>query len=161
RKYILFLFSLIALGFLIASCRKDLSTMDVNKIQDIEIDTTGNGQLNVYQFDHLVLEPVLKMGGIRESDLSYSWKINHIPGDTAFFLLSNDRKLDQEIKLKQNTAGKFHNLLYTVRDNTNGLEYTMTWHLTVLNNIGEGLVVAETSEDGNSDLSHIMSPRVT
>ena len=161
RKYILFLLSLITLSFVIVSCRKDLSTMDVNKIPGIEIDTTGNGQLNVYQFDRLKLEPVLEMGGVKEADLSYSWKINHIPGDTAFFLLSNTRNLDEEIKLKPNTAGKFHNLLYTVTDNKNGLDYTMTWHLTVLNNIGEGLVVAETTEDGQSDLSHIMSPRVT
>lgn len=37
----------------------------------------------------------------------------------------------------------------------------MTWPVTVLNNIGEGLIIAETYDGNSTEISHIMSPEVT
>jgi hypothetical protein len=145
----------------LSSCRHDYSTLDTAKIQGVVFDTIGNSSLSVYQFEHLVVKPVLSMGNLQESDLSFKWSINLLPGDTLFQVLSETRDLDAEIRLKPNTTGKYHHLLYTVTDKRNGLKYIMAWPLTVKNNIGEGLVVAETGDNLNTDLSHIMSPEVT
>ncbi|HEY8387245.1 MAG TPA: PKD-like family lipoprotein [Parasegetibacter sp.] len=143
------------------SCRKDLSTLDSNKIPGVVIDTTGNSQLSVFQFERLVLQPSVNLQGIPESEVSYEWKVNLLPGDTLYQVISEEKNLDYEVRFKPNTSGKYHHLVYTITDKRNGLKYIMAWPLTVKNNIGEGLVIAESRDGINTDLSHIMSPRVT
>lgn len=150
----------LAISFLFA-CRDDFSTLAINKLPGITVDTTGNGSLSVYQFDHLVLEPKITNEGIKETDLAYEWKINLAPGDTSYLVVGNEKNLDFEVRFPPNIAGKFHQLVYTVTDKTNGLAYITAWPLTVKNNIGEGLVIAETTASGNTDISHIMSSLVT
>jgi len=161
KKYSLsLLIACITLGGLLVSCSKDTSTMDLKNIEGVIIDTTGMPELSVYQFEELRVEPNLKTS-IPEGDLSYEWYINLQPNDTVYQLLGEERNLETEIEFRPNVAGSHHQLLYTVTDNTTGLEYLMAWPLTVRNNIGEGLVIAETPDGVNTDLSHIMSPEVT
>lgn len=101
------------------------------------------------------------MGSLKDTDLIYEWKINLVPDDTLYQIISNDRNLDYEVKFKPNTSGKTHQLYYTVTDKNTGLDYIMTWPVTVLNNIGEGLIIAETYDGNSTEISHIMSPEVT
>lgn len=161
KKYKLILLSFITVAITIFSCRKDNSTLDLEKIPGVIIDTAGAGTLSVFQFDHLVVKPVLKMEGVSEADLTFSWKINLTPTDTIYEVIGEGRDLDAEIRFKPNATGYYHQLLYTITDKKTGLEYIMAWPLTIKNNIGEGLVVAETSDNTNTDLSHIMAPEVT
>lgn len=149
------------LGFTTA-CHDDLSTLDVKEIPGVVVDTTGLEKLSVHQFDHLVVEPELELGsGLNESALSYKWRINPVPGDTVFQVIGTEKNLNYEVRFKPNVSGKYHLLYYTVTDNTTGLEYIMTWPLTVKNNIGEGLVIAETYDGSSTDISHIMHAAVT
>lgn len=150
----------ISLGWLLVSCSEDTSVLDLNKIEGVVIDTTGIPELSVYQFEELRVSPNLQTS-IPEGNLSYEWHINLQPNDTVYQLLGEERNLEAEIEFRPNVAGRHHQLLYTVTDNSTGLEYIMAWPLTVRNNIGEGLVIAETSDGINTDLSHIMSPEVT
>ena len=157
---ILIRLAFILLGTTTFSCYDDLSSLDVNPIQGVVVDTTGTSTLSVYQFDHLVVAPKL-ITGLSESDLSYKWRINLQPDDTLFQVIGEEKNLDYEIRFKPNAAGKYHLLYYTVTDNTTGLDYITSWPVTVRNNIGEGLVIAETQDGINSDLSHIMYSGVT
>lgn len=157
----LLLISCVMIVLAFTSCRHDYSTLDTVKIPGVVFDTTGNSALSVYQFEHLVVKPVLSIAGLQESDLSYQWRINLLPGDTLFQTLSETKDLDAEIRFKPNATGKYHQLLYAVTDKKTGLKYIMTWPVTVKNNIGEGLVIAETSDNLNTDLSHLMCPEVT
>lgn len=161
KIYLVAIFSFLAAMTIFVSCRKDNSTLDVNKIAGVTFDTTGISRLTVYQFSNLVVTPKLNMEGLNEADLSFEWKINIAPNDTTYEVLSEEKNLNKEIRFRPNDAGRFHKLLYTITDNRNGLKYLMAWPLTVLNNIGEGLVIAETADNVRSDLSHIMSPLVT
>lgn len=148
-------------GILFSSCYRDDSTLDVNEIAGVEIDTTGNSKLSVYQFEQLIVEPELKLNGLSESEVSYEWKINIEPGDTLSQVLSEERTLNTEILFKPNTSGENYQLVFTVTDLSTGLEYIMSWPLTVRNSIGEGLVIATTEDGVQADLSHVMSPLVT
>ena len=159
RAFVLLL--CIALSGAMSSCYDDLSSLDIKPIPGVAIDTTGVSKLAVYQFEHLIVNPKLNIAGLSESNLSYKWRINVAPDDTVYQVIGEEKNLDYEIRFKPNVAGKHHQLYYTVTDNSNGLEYIMAWPVVVRNNIGEGLVIAETSDGINTDLSHIMHSSVT
>lgn len=143
------------------SCFEDNSSLDINTIEGVEIDTTGISKLSVYQFDNLQVEPNLNYQGLAESQLSYEWKINLEPNDTIYQVLSEDKYLNEEISFKPTNPGYDHQLVYTITDLNTDLKYIMSWQLTVLNNIGEGIVIAETTDGTTTDMSHIMSAEVT
>lgn len=145
---------------LLLSCSEDTSSLDWQKIEGVVIDTTGHAELSVYQFETLRVDPNIQTS-ISEQNLSYEWKINLQPNDTLFTVLSEEKILETEIELRPNVAGQFHKLVLTVTDENTGLEYIMAWPLTVRNNIGEGLVIAQTPDGVNTDISHIMATQVT
>ncbi len=161
-KYIfLFFIALLLSGGFITSCYDDSSTLDIDDIGTVEIDTTGITELSVYQFEHLVVEPQINIDGISESDLTYTWRINLEPNDTTFIVIGNEKNLDYEVSLKPNESVYYYYLTLTITNQLNGLDYMMAWETIVKNPLGEGLVVAESSDDANTDLSIIMSPEVT
>lgn len=144
----------------IIACKKDLSTLDVNPIESVKIDTVGTGILNVFQFENLMLNPNISTN-LKDEDLTYLWKINLMPNDTATIVLATSKNLDAEISLPPTKDGSFHQLSYRITDKRNGLQYIMSWKVAIRNGIGEGLVIAETPDGINTDLSHIMHPLVT
>ena len=161
-KYIyLFFIAVFLSGGFITSCYDDSSTLDIDDIGTVEIDTTGITELSVYQFEHLVVEPQINIDGISESDLTYTWRINLEPNDTTFIVIGNEKNLDYEVSLKPNESVYYYYLTLTITNQLNGLDYMMAWETTVKNPLGEGLVVAESSDDANTDLSIIMSPELT
>ncbi|WP_010133979.1 PKD-like family lipoprotein [Ochrovirga pacifica] len=151
---------LLLLG-LTTSCYKDDSQLATRKITAVSIDTTGMSTLSVRQFEHLKITPDLDFGDLNPEDLSYEWQINFEPGDEFFDVISTEKNLDYEVRLPPNRVGKYHLVYYKVTDNATGLVYSTSWPLTVLNNIGEGLVIAVTPDGVHTDFSHIMSPEVT
>ncbi|WEK34715.1 MAG: PKD-like family lipoprotein [Candidatus Pseudobacter hemicellulosilyticus] len=159
--YKTFLLALIAAICLLPACRKDESSMDSNKIPGVVIDTTGQGTLSVYQFTNLVVTPNLTTTGLSEADLSYEWKINSRPMVNEFEVISTERDLNEEIRLRPITGSIGYKLVLTVTDKKNDLNYIMSWPVIVRNNIGEGLLVASTLDNQHTDISHIMSPEVT
>ncbi|CAL1517997.1 PKD-like family lipoprotein [Chitinophaga sp. MM2321] len=157
----LYLFGSLLLLAAIYSCRKDSSTLDVHKINGVVVDTTGKSKLGVYQFDTLKLQPGINLNGADEASFTYEWKINMEPDDTVYQVLSTEKYLAAEIRFRPNVTGKYHQLVYTVTDKQNGLRYITPFQITVLNNIGEGLVIADSKDGIQSDINHLMMPWVT
>lgn len=141
------------------SCFKDDSTLDTMEIEGVVIDTTGISELSVFQFDHLVVEPDLEFS--ENSDLSYEWRINLAPNDTTYQVIGEERNLNYQINNSPTFSGRLYQIFYKVTNNDTGIDYIMTWPLTIRNSIGEGLVVAVTADNVSTDFSHIMSPEVT
>lgn len=152
---------LLAITVVYAACRKDTSSLDNNKIPGVSFDTTGQSTLSVYQFERLVVEPKINTEGIEEKDLTYSWRITQVYNDTTTTELGNQRNLDAEIRFPPTNPGSELRLFYVVTDTKHDLKYIMNWRLTVRNNIGMGLVVAELDANGKADLTHIMNPDLT
>ena len=142
------------------SCFEDNSSLDTNPIDGVIIDTTGISELSVFQFDNLKLEPKLSYSG-NEDQLAFEWKINTVPTDTVFDILSTERNLDEPIVFRPTDAIRNHELVLTVTDTQTDIDYIMAWPLKILNNIGQGIVVATTPDGTSTDLSHIMSAQVT
>ena len=161
RHFTYKLFTFLSIILSLYACRKDMSTLDINKIQGVEIDTTGQSNLSIFQFEKLVVKPTLKTGSLPAADLSYEWKINLEPRSINYDVIGTGKDLDFEVRLKPTKPNEFHQILYTVTDNKSGLKYIMSWPLAIRNSIGEGLVISETTDGINSDISHIMSPLVT
>ncbi len=160
-KYIILSLTLLIIGGLITSCIDDKSSLDINDIPGVAIDVTGMETLSVFQFDRLVVNPTVNSIGLSDSDLSYEWKINLQPNDTNYTVIGTEKNLDYEVRLRPNEGNYHYQLVYTVTDNTRDLDYITAWETTVKNNLGEGLVIAETVEDSKTDLSLIMSPECT
>tara|TARA_R110002020_G_scaffold185364_4_gene382944 strand:- start:4630 stop:6162 length:1533 start_codon:yes stop_codon:yes gene_type:complete len=144
------------------SCFEDTSSLDTNPIEGVVIDTTGMSELSVFQFDNLEVTPNLIYSG-NEDQLAYEWKINigSTIGDTVFDVLSTERNLDAPIVFRPTPANSNHELVLTVTDTQTDIDYIMGWPLKVLNNIGQGILVATTPDGTSTDLSHIMSAQVT
>lgn len=155
------IFTILALSLAYAACRKDNSSLDINKIPGVTFDTTGQSTLSVLQFNNLVVKPKLNMEGVNESDLTYSWRITMLTNDTATAEIGRERDLDAVIGFQPTQPSQELRIIYTITDTKRELKYIMIWPLTVRSNFGMGLVIAETDGNGNSDLSHIMSPEVT
>ncbi len=143
------------------ACTKDHSTLDINKIQGVTVDTTGTGTISVYQFDTLTLNPRIDAGKLTDEAFTYEWKINPNISDTAYQVLATSRNLKAEIKLLPSPAQKTYRLVLTVTDKSNGLKYITPYKVSVLNNLGEGLVIADSKDGLHSDIHLLMMPWVT
>ncbi len=153
---------LISLVFLLffASCKDDLSSLDTNKLSDIKVDTVGQSTLSVFQFDELVLDP--KILGIGPNDqLTYEWTINLEPWSTEYITIGTEKKLTYEVGFVPTNLDRLHQIVLKIKDEKSGVTYIQDWPLMIRNGIGEGLVIVETYDNQNTDLSHIMSPLVT
>lgn len=154
----LFLFSS---SILLVSCFDDTSTLAVNDLPDVAIDTTGVSELSVLQFDRLQVEPEIQIDGVTEADLEFTWELNYEPRDTVFAIVGTQKNLDILVERAPSQPDRPYNLVLTVLDTTTDLSYIMNWPLHVRNNLGTGLVVAESRDGVRTDLSLIMSPLVT
>ncbi|SFH12372.1 PKD-like family lipoprotein [Pedobacter insulae] len=146
---------------LTTSCKKDLSTLDVNPIAGVSLDKDGATTLSVTQFDRLVVNPKIDFNGADENKFKFQWKVTLSNNDTTSSVLSNTKNLDAEISMVPSATNQFYTLVFTATDKDNGLKYITSWPLTVFSSIGEGLVVATTADGLSTDLNHIMSPLVT
>lgn len=152
---------LVATSILLVSCYEDNSTLAVNDLPDVAIDTTGVSELSVLQFDRLVVEPEIQLEGITEADLNYKWELNFEPRDTLFAVVGTEKVLDILVERAPSQPDRPYSLVLTVTDTTTDLSYIMNWPLNVRNNLGTGLVVADTKDGASTDLNLIMSPAIT
>ncbi len=162
KRIKIFLLTAIATAFLLfVGCRKDDSSLSDNSLPDITFGYTLAEAISVYQFNTLQLDPKINFDGSDKSKYTYTWKINPDPRDTAFITISESEILSYEVGLIPNTGTNYHTLKLYVTNIDNKLQAIHYWQLTILNNIGEGLVIATTKDNANTDFSHIMSPEVT
>lgn len=152
---------IVVFSLMLLSCYDDNSTSAIHDLPEVSIDTTGINELSVLQFDRLTVEPKIQISGVTESDLTYKWELNFEPRDTLFAVVGTEMDLDILVERAPSQPDRPYNLVLTVNDTTTGLDYIMNWPLHVRNNLGEGLIVADTRDGTSTDLSLIMSPDIT
>lgn len=156
--YICFIFLFIA-GAL-SSCLDDKTTYDINKLDAVVIDTTGNPEYQILQFETLKIEPNVQTK-LDESELTYTWKLNPDAKDKRMIIIGKEKKLEYVVNIPISKIGESYSLCCVVTDNTNGLDYITRWKLTVQNSLGQGLIVADSKDGLSTDLNLIMGERVT
>lgn len=151
-----FIISLLALlGVCMNACLEDESNLDYQMITPIIIDTTGiPSSFQVYQHADLRIAPEVSRAGATE--LFYKWEIKENGVDR---ILSREMILD--VPIPEAPQSKAYKVLLTVTDSTTGISALLKWDVTVSSMLGEGLVVADTRDGIQSDLSLIMAYNFT
>ena len=145
---------LLSFVLLLASCYKDDSNDDYKLLSSITIDKEGASDFySVYQYDRLKIRPVVYREGLDDSKLKYKWEIKDWDVD---MVIGDKMELDTIISVPPMTYA--YSLLFTVTDETTGISAYKLYEVTVSPILGEGLVVADTRDGGQtSDLSLIMA----
>lgn len=148
--YISVLFSIFA-----TSCLKDRTNMNLIPISPIVIDTSGvPSSFIVYQLDTLKIKPKISYGNSNLSSLKYKWTMNNYNGYER--VLSTSMELSEVVSEAPSTTS--YMLIYTVTDTITNLKAFFTWYVSVNAIFGEGLIVADTKDEGaSSDLNLIMA----
>lgn len=160
-KYKILLRLTIVYGIFTSACYDDKSNLDLNKIPDVVIDTTGiESLIRVVQFDSLKLNPKVTKNG-SSNGLTYKWLISDMPFTDAMHWINigNDMHLKTVIKLSPGI--KPYLLWFIVRDTALRVEYSHKWNLEISSEFDEGLVIADSKDGKNSDLSLWMAPEIT
>lgn len=142
-------------------CKDDLSSLDMNKLPDVRVDTTGQSALNIFQFDTLNLSPNIIVNNLQGHELAYTWSINLAPRSLDTIVIGHEKDLSYPISFAPTLPDYQHQLLLTITDINTGIKYFQDWPLKIRNGIGEGLVIVETYDQSTTDFSHIMDPLVT
>lgn len=154
-------FLLLALGqaFVMMACFEDESVKNFELVKPISIEFWDNyaTQQKVFQMDTLEIVPVIYKQGVKDEDLAFEWKIQG--NDMPETVLSHQMVLKEQITMAPNSNA--YELILTVRDKTTSLEEYARINLTVESKFGEGLLVVDTRDEVNSDISLIMSQNFT
>ena len=163
------LFTILAISLLWA-CYDDKSTLPTVEYPTIYANTSGESQyLTVAYGDELVYEPRLYwldgkdtvyLEGSEAENYDYQWDLSasDSPTDTSKIVISHDRILKEVINSAPTTSGySYYTLTLHVTHRPSGVVKNLIWEIRVLSTYGGGLLVAETSDEVNSDISLIMS----
>lgn len=170
------LYTFLSLGTLpiLTGCYEDQSTEASITIPEIEIDTVGLNQyynsdykryaIDVQQFSKLTLSIPASQEGVDNPDLTYEWKITMAPessnnADVDFMTISEEKDLEYEITQAPNTRPYL--LWYRVTDKKNGIMKGMVWCIKIVSKYNEGLLVAQDTGTGDTDLSFLSSEQFT
>lgn len=159
NKHILFFIAILVFSNLFFSCYNDLSTEADNPIESVIIDTTGFGYANslieVPQGTVLSLSPKVSQDGVATPDFSYEWRLALTSSvfNDEFVVISTEKNLNEVISRRPSNEPYY--LWYVVKDKTSGLDYSISWKLMVVSSAGDGLIVADTRDGQNSNVSFI------
>ncbi len=140
------------------SCYDDKSKDPNREIPSVTI--TSEDILEAAYGKELTVTPIIKKGNDEKANLSYSWQINLIPRQSELIEISQEANLVYEVVNEPNSNPYL--LVLKVTDNDEGIDYYKKWDLYVSNSVGEGLLVAHTSDGGStSDLTFVKAPQVS
>lgn len=156
-KRIIYLLWICMTGVCLDACYDDESNTDYTLLSPITIDVTGLPiSYSVLQYGRLRIAPMIYREGGADKYLSFLWQLK---GDDTDKELGRGMVLDTLIDDAPLTQP--YQVLLTVTDATTGIQEFCTWNLTVLNSLRDGLVVSDTRDGINSDVSLIMSYNFT
>ena len=161
--------SLLAILFLL-SCYDDKSELPSIALPSIVANRTGEteylmasvGEEFTYtpKLGRLVGKDTIPLAESEWQDYSYQWSMTLISNgyDTTRQVIGNDRILKATI-VTEPTSGQYtyYTLILQVVHRESGVTQNLSWKIKVLATYDLGLLVAETSDEVNSDISLIMS----
>lgn len=145
----LYLFSVV-----LSSCFKDESNKEISVVNPIVIDLNGkSNSLSVYMMDTLEIKPLTYKEGTDDAKLSFNWRIQ---GNT---IVPIDLGSSMNLKAKMNFPPQSlpYSLVFTVTDNETSIQRSQLFNVTVFSSFVQGIVVADTRDEKNSDLTIVAS----
>lgn len=150
------LFIYITIQLLFVSCFDDDSNKTIKALNPIvieNVDFKENQYYSLFVGDTLKIEPLIYCEGIPDAELSFEWKL--FGGTLVPTVIDSTMYLCAAINVPAD--GYPYSLRLTIKDKTTGIIRIETCNVTVLNPFGEGILVADTKDGINSDLSLVMS----
>ena len=153
KRNLLYLILCVNLLASLTGCYDDKSTEATIEIPKIEIDTTGiKPELVVTRYQRLQVNPSVSKEGTDPSEFSYKWMLSLAPvaqgTKDTYLCIGEEMTLDTEITRDDNEIP--YRLWYQVTDNTTGLRKDIVWDLRVKAPYGEGLLIAESHDNGTT-----------
>lgn len=135
-------------------CFEDESNLNIRALNPIVIENIDPSvRYTLYMGDTLKIEPLVYCQGVPDADLSFEWKL--IGGGIIPTVIDSTMYLCAPILAPSSSLE--YTIRFTVTDETTGISRIETYPLTVLNPYGEGLLIVDTRDGNNSDLSLAMS----
>ena len=154
----IFFYLILLVSVLTTACVKDRTNLVLTEISPIKIDTTGIPPSYVlFQLDTLRLSPAVTKEGLNSNQLKYEWTMNAYLGYKR--VIGTEKALVGQVTEAPSSTS--YTLILTVTDTTTNLKAFYTWGVSVLSRFSEGLIVADTKDGVNADLSLIMSYNFT
>ena len=155
---------------LVWACYDDKSTLPTVEYPTISVNRSGESQyLTVSYGEEFIYEPRLYWLDGKDTiylsedtydDYDYEWDLSVLSTgtDTMKQIISRERILKAVINSTPTTSGySYYTLTLHVTHRASGVVKNLIWEMKVLSVYGGGLLVAETSDETNSDISLIMS----
>lgn len=153
---------MVATMFFYSCDYKDKGVTDVTPVSDIVIDTTGipvrheieNGEL-------LRISPGISREGTVAKDFEYEWRITKKPGSDlkVYDVIGREEELNAIVELTP--SSDFYTLWLRVTDKSTGLIKGIVWQVVVQTPIMQGLIVADSDNGIQSDLTLIQDTLFT
>lgn len=152
-KTIIKSYALLALALLAASCVKDSSNTDFNKLNQVTISGVET-EYTVPLFSVLTINPTITTTFNDESNLDFAWYIydnkSYLEADT----IGREKNLSAEIA--NQTPGQDYHLALKVTDRTTGVYYTHISDFHTTGNFTNGTMVL--SRTGDKNEVHFIQP---
>ncbi|WEK20219.1 MAG: PKD-like family lipoprotein [Candidatus Pedobacter colombiensis] len=148
------IYTLFCITVLMGSCIKDRSTLNLYKVSNIGIDTAGLPvKYTVFQQGTLSVKPTVTVENTYRERLKYKWTMNAYQGYER--VVGTQEHLNAVITELPSAIS--YKLIFTATDSTNNVKAFFTWDITVISPFGQGLIVADTRDEQNSDVNLIMA----
>jgi len=148
------IYILACIGLLMTSCLKDKSTLDLHQVSNIGVDTTGLPiQYTVFQQSILSVKPTVTVENTSRARLKYKWTMNAYQGYER--VVGTEEHLNAMIT--EQPSALPYKLIFTATDSVNNVKAFFTWDITVISPFGQGLIVADTRDEQNTDINLIMA----
>ncbi len=165
-----YIYVIVLLLITVTSCYKDLSETADKRFENVitnNADHPSNSSKESYRLlgyfgDKFVFNPKLSIAGedtvdIKPENFSYEWKISlTASNDTLAEVIGHEKELSFEINMVGPNTYPY-DIFLRVTDKVNNVKYLFNWELKVLSNYGQGILVAETSDDITTDISLLMA----
>lgn len=137
------------------SCFDDESNKDIKALNPIVIENIDLrlNSYSLYMGDTLRIEPLVYCEGVPDAKMSFEWKM--FGGTISPTVIDSTMFLSAKIVAPPFTSP--YTLRLTIKDEVTGICRIEKFNITVLSPYGEGLIVADTKDGVNSDLSLVMS----
>ena len=148
------LYILLMIPLFCISCLEDESNEELKALNPIKIENINLWEsYSVYMGDTLKIQPLIYCEGVPDAKMSFEWKLFGEPIVPTVI----DSTMYCEAKLVVPPYSNPYTLRLTIKDETTGISRIETFNVKVLSSFGEGLIVADTKDGKNSDLSLVMS----
>lgn len=144
------------------SCFEDESNLDIKELNPIRIENIDlqNKYFSLFMGDTLRIEPLVFCEGIPDTKLSYEWQLSG--GTIVPTVIDSTMYLCAEITAPPYSTNGGYFLKFTITDETTGICRIESFNVEVLSPYGEGILIADTKNNGlSSDISLVMSREVS